>query len=161
VPLGLTNVAAIAGKGYHSVALKSDGTIAAWGRNGDSQLDAPVGLNLSTDAVWKNPDGGQFLAMYNWEGDTPSTSGSRAVFTLPETYSVEFTTDSRAKAILATRVSRHYRSQTVRSIQRGKASSAMLPADKGMSRLVPQVRGMWDPICGSAAKGRAVSTFLV
>jgi alpha-tubulin suppressor-like RCC1 family protein len=34
VPTGLTNVVAIAaGYGYHTLALKADGTVAAWGNN--------------------------------------------------------------------------------------------------------------------------------
>ena len=35
---GLKNVIAIAGGGYHSLALKSDGTIWAWGKNEYGQL---------------------------------------------------------------------------------------------------------------------------
>ena len=35
---GLTNVTAIAGGGAHSLALKSDGTVWAWGLNNDGQL---------------------------------------------------------------------------------------------------------------------------
>jgi len=31
VPAGLTNVAAIAAGGFHSLALKEDGTLALWG----------------------------------------------------------------------------------------------------------------------------------
>ena len=33
VPPGLTNVAAVAGGGAHSLALKADGTVVAWGDN--------------------------------------------------------------------------------------------------------------------------------
>src|SRR5207249_5167588 len=35
---GLPNVVAVAGSWYHSVALKSDGTVWAWGYNGSGQL---------------------------------------------------------------------------------------------------------------------------
>ena len=44
IPAGLTDVAAIAGGGYHSLALKSDGTVVAWGSNGSGQLNIPFGL---------------------------------------------------------------------------------------------------------------------
>jgi len=37
---GLTGITAIAGGGLHSLALKSDGTVWAWGWNGDGQLGA-------------------------------------------------------------------------------------------------------------------------
>ena len=40
VPAGLGNVVQIAASGYHSLALKSDGTVVAWGG-----YDAPAGLN--------------------------------------------------------------------------------------------------------------------
>jgi len=35
---GLTGVQAIAGGGYHSLALKNDGTVWAWGYNGNGRL---------------------------------------------------------------------------------------------------------------------------
>ena len=44
LPSGLTNVAAIAGGNYHSLALKSDGTIIAWGLNSSGQTNVPPGL---------------------------------------------------------------------------------------------------------------------
>src|SRR5262249_39487308 len=44
VPPGLSNVVAIAAGYYHSVAVKSDGTVVAWGDNSQSQCSTPVGL---------------------------------------------------------------------------------------------------------------------
>lgn len=44
VPLGLTNAKAIAAGGYHSVALKEDGTVATWGYNDYGQIYPPPGL---------------------------------------------------------------------------------------------------------------------
>ena len=40
--IGLTGLTAIAGGTYHSYALKSDGTVWAWGRNGFTSLQGPV-----------------------------------------------------------------------------------------------------------------------
>jgi hypothetical protein len=45
VPSGLTNAVAIAGGGYHSLALQSNGTVVAWGYNGDNQTLVPTGLS--------------------------------------------------------------------------------------------------------------------
>jgi hypothetical protein len=44
VPTGLSNVVALSGED-HSLALKSDGTVVAWGRNKDGQADVPAGLS--------------------------------------------------------------------------------------------------------------------
>ena len=44
VPAGLSNVVAVAAGGYHSLALKADGTVVGWGANGDGQTSAPGGL---------------------------------------------------------------------------------------------------------------------
>ena len=44
MPNGLTNVVAIAAGYFHSVALKADGTVVAWGDNGQRQLNMPEGL---------------------------------------------------------------------------------------------------------------------
>lgn len=44
VPSNLSNAVAIAGGGYHSLALKSDGTVVAWGRNNSGQTNVPAGL---------------------------------------------------------------------------------------------------------------------
>ncbi|MCX8480511.1 MAG: hypothetical protein ORN58_01200, partial [Sediminibacterium sp.] len=44
IPAGLTGVIGIAGGGYHTVALKSDGTVVAWGYNNYGQTTIPAGL---------------------------------------------------------------------------------------------------------------------
>ena len=44
VPGGLSNVVAVAGGFYHSLALKSDGTVVAWGDNSYGQTNIPAGL---------------------------------------------------------------------------------------------------------------------
>jgi hypothetical protein len=44
VPLGLTNVTAIAAGDLHVLALKSDGTVVAWGDNTNGQTNVPAGL---------------------------------------------------------------------------------------------------------------------
>ena len=44
VPAGLNNVVAIAAGGFHSLALKYDGTVVAWGDNSAGQSSVPVGL---------------------------------------------------------------------------------------------------------------------
>ena len=46
VPAGLDNVLAIAGGGYHSLALKNDGTVVGWGDNSSGQTIAPEGLGF-------------------------------------------------------------------------------------------------------------------
>jgi hypothetical protein len=45
LPNGLSNVIAVAGGGFHSLALKTDGTVAAWGDDYYGQTDAPAGLS--------------------------------------------------------------------------------------------------------------------
>jgi hypothetical protein len=44
IPSGLTGVTAIAAGQYHSLALKSDGTVIGWGYNGSGQINIPSGL---------------------------------------------------------------------------------------------------------------------
>lgn len=44
IPTGLSNVIAIADGGYHSLALKSDGRVIAWGWNGLGQTNVPTAL---------------------------------------------------------------------------------------------------------------------
>ena len=43
-PVNLTNAVAVAGGGWHSLALRADGTVTAWGDNSAGQCDVPPGL---------------------------------------------------------------------------------------------------------------------
>jgi alpha-tubulin suppressor-like RCC1 family protein len=54
VPAGLTNVLALAGGLYHSVALKNDGTAVAWGYNGDGETNVPASVSnaVSVASGW-------------------------------------------------------------------------------------------------------------
>jgi hypothetical protein len=45
VPVGLSNVVAVAGGGRFGVALRDNGTVVAWGRNDFGQCNVPVGLS--------------------------------------------------------------------------------------------------------------------
>ena len=45
MPPGLNNVVAIAAGGYHSLALKYDGTVVAWGDDSVGQTNVPAGLS--------------------------------------------------------------------------------------------------------------------
>jgi hypothetical protein len=45
VPPGLSNVVAIASGDYHILALRSDSTVVAWGRDSDGQSNVPAGLS--------------------------------------------------------------------------------------------------------------------
>ena len=51
VPAGLSTVTAIAAGDFHTVALKADGTVIAWGLNGSGQTTVPAGLATS----WPSP----------------------------------------------------------------------------------------------------------
>lgn len=44
MPLGLTNVVAIGAGEYHSLAVKSNGMVVAWGDDSQEQCDVPAGL---------------------------------------------------------------------------------------------------------------------
>lgn len=45
VPPSATNITAIAAGGFHSLALKDDGTVVAWGENDCGQTNVPAGLS--------------------------------------------------------------------------------------------------------------------
>ncbi len=45
VPAGLSNVVAIASGLYHNLALNADGTVVAWGFDGDGETTVPAGLS--------------------------------------------------------------------------------------------------------------------
>ena len=59
MPAGLSGVAAIAAGEYHSLALKNDGTVVAWGGNGSGQTTVPPGLSgvaaiaAGANTVWR------------------------------------------------------------------------------------------------------------
>lgn len=44
-PPGLTNLAMISAGGFHSLALNFDGSVVAWGDNGDGESSVPPGLS--------------------------------------------------------------------------------------------------------------------
>ena len=48
---GLTSVKALGGRGYHSMALKTDGTVWAWGCNGDGELGIGVAYNSGNNGI--------------------------------------------------------------------------------------------------------------
>jgi alpha-tubulin suppressor-like RCC1 family protein len=54
IPSGLTNVVAIAAGFYHSLAVRADGTVVAWGDNESGQTNVPSGLT-NTVAVAAGP----------------------------------------------------------------------------------------------------------
>ena len=48
VPINLTNVTAITAGFEHTLALKDDGTVVAWGDNEHGQCDVPINLTNVT-----------------------------------------------------------------------------------------------------------------
>ena len=62
VPDNLTNVVAISAGGLHSLAMKSDGTVVAWGQNEVGQCSVPANL---TDVKAISAGGVQSLALKN------------------------------------------------------------------------------------------------
>lgn len=55
--VGLTDVTKIAGGGFHSVALKNDGTVWSWGLNNQNQLGNGTSANASVPVRTANLDG--------------------------------------------------------------------------------------------------------
>ena len=82
VPSGLTNVVAVAGGGWHSLALRADGTVVAWGYNGDGEATVPVGLSnvVSVAGGWDDSlalraDGTVVAWGWNYYGQTNVPAG--------------------------------------------------------------------------------------
>ena len=68
VPAGLSGVTAIGGGGAHIVALKSDGTVVAWGDNSAGQTTVPAGLS-GVMAIAKGPAAGHTVALIGSAAD--------------------------------------------------------------------------------------------
>jgi len=76
VPANLSGVTALAGGWYHSLALKSDGTVVAWGSNGFGQSTVPTGLS-NVRAITSNVH--HNLVLLGWpDGVAPTASPSVA-----------------------------------------------------------------------------------
>ena len=60
MPTGLTNIIAVAGGAEHSLALKDDGSVIAWGRHDLYQTNVPATV---TDAIAISAGGQQSLAL--------------------------------------------------------------------------------------------------
>jgi alpha-tubulin suppressor-like RCC1 family protein len=58
----LTDVTAIVGRGWHSMALKNDGTVFAWGDNEFGQLGDGTNANRNTPVQVKGKDGAGYLS---------------------------------------------------------------------------------------------------
>lgn len=90
VPSGLSNVVAVASGTSHGVALKSDGTIVAWGDNTFGQIDVPSGLSRvvaiatgSHHSLALKEDGGVAAWGNNSSGQTnvpPNLTNVAAIF---------------------------------------------------------------------------------
>ena len=60
IPKGLSDVTAIAAGEYHSLALKKDGSVVAWGQNKNGECNVPENLH---DVVAISAGNGQSLAL--------------------------------------------------------------------------------------------------
>ncbi|HXI73859.1 MAG TPA: hypothetical protein VNN22_26245 [Verrucomicrobiae bacterium] len=79
----LSNVVAIAAGSQHSVALKSDGTVVAWGNNAFGQTNVPSGLsNVIAIALGGNESANQVLAV-KADGKLVAWGGSGAQTNVP------------------------------------------------------------------------------
>jgi alpha-tubulin suppressor-like RCC1 family protein len=78
--LGGTNWKSVAGGGYHTVAIKTDGTLWVWGRNSSGQL----GINNTTD---KNTPVTTILGGTNWKS---VACGQNHIAAIPSGLNVDF-----------------------------------------------------------------------
>jgi Alpha-tubulin suppressor and related RCC1 domain-containing proteins len=75
VPVGLSNVVAIAAGKHHSVALENDGTVVCWGDNSGGQTDFPTSVN---DIVAVSAGAGYNLALKK-DGTVSDWIGNRTI----------------------------------------------------------------------------------
>ena len=79
VPTGLIGVVAIAGGGWHSLALTSDGRVVGWGSNASGQTNVPAGLTNAVAIA-----GGRYHSLALVGDGSPSITvqpGSQRAFT--------------------------------------------------------------------------------
>ena len=83
MPAGLSGVTAIAAGGHHTVALKNDGTVVAWGFNVQDQTTVPVAAQSGVTAI----AAGSFhtVALVSTPTITTSSSGSNLTLLWPDT----------------------------------------------------------------------------
>ena len=82
IPPGLTNVTAVTGGQYHSVALKNDGTVVCWGQGTYGQTSVPAGLNNivaisagSMHTLALKSDGTVVAWGFDWNGQVDVPAG--------------------------------------------------------------------------------------
>ena len=92
VPSGLTDVVDVAAGGGHNLALKSDGTVVAWGYNSNGQTDVPSGL---TDVVDVAAGDYHSLALTQ---KSPDTTPPKVIGTVPKANATEVTTAANVRA---------------------------------------------------------------